>query len=210
MVFAAVLPTIKTTVITTADIRCSLITKMSISMPMDTKKSAPKTSRTGARIFSTSCASSVSPMTVPIRNAPAAAEIPRISPVRASVKQSASADSSKVSSDLNLATKLIIRGTKIAPRVREASANIASLVTSGPISASEAAPVEATPESKVRSTTAAKSSTTRIPTIKRPADELNLPESLRTFTRIAELLIETAAPKKIESIGSQPKIRPSW
>ena len=52
--------------------------------------------------------------------------------------------------------------------------------------------------------TAAKSSTTRMPTIRRPCRSWSIPLSRSTLIMIAELLIERAAPRNIASVVLQP------
>ena len=65
------------------------------------------------------------------------------------------------------------------------------------------------PVRALRSTTAAKSSTTNIPTTNRPRIVFSSPVSLSILTMTAELEIETAAPRKNASLALQPSHFPT-
>ena len=114
---------------------------------------------------------------------------------------------SRVSSDLKRSTKLTSLLANAAPSTRARIAKATSLTTTGPIPAMSAWPVLAAPASTESSTTAAKSSTTRIPTISRPRVSSSCPDSRSMVIRIAELLMLMAAPRTIASMSVQPR---SW
>ncbi len=67
-----------------------------------------------------------------------------------------------------------------------------------------AVPVVARPARTVSMMTAMKSSTTKMPTMSLPCMVSSLPESRSIFIKMAELLTERLAPKKIPSVLLQP------
>ena len=137
-------------------------------------------------------------------NAPAAADVPSVSPISASPKHIARLVISSASLDLKLATKLMMRGAASAPANSAHTKNTPSFAIRSVISPTLAVPVVATPVSTLSSSTAAKSSTTKIPTISRPCRSISIPLSRSTLTITAELLMDSAAPRKIASVAVQP------
>ena len=162
---------------------------------MDMKNRAPNISRTGLTSRVTRPAASVSPMTTPMRKAPAAEDKPSSCAHSPSPKQQPSAASSSVSSEPARDSQCIRRGPSSVPKASAAMQKIASLPTSHPTPPQSADPVVATPESTVSSITAAKSSTSRMPTTVCPHRERIFPLSRSHFSRIAELLMAMAPPR---------------
>ena len=81
-----------------------------MSIPMEMKKIAEKMSRTGAMVLLSTSEYSVSPSTVPMMNAPTAAEMCSCCPTRASPKHIARLTTNITSLDLKRATNLMMRG----------------------------------------------------------------------------------------------------
>ena len=75
---------------------------------------------------------------------------------------------------------------------------------SSPTSAMLVAPVVPTADRTLSRITAAKSSTTRMPMISRPCGLNIWPVSRSIFTMMAELLMESAAPRKKASVAVHP------
>ena len=162
---------------------------------MDRKNSAPNISRTGLTSRITRPAASVSPITTPMRNAPAAADNPsRVAP-NASRKQRPKLATNNVSSAWDLDNMRISRGPSNVPKTNTAMQKIPSFATNHPASARLAEPVVARPARTVSKMTAAKSSTNRMPTMVSPQPERRLPPSRNPFNRMAELLIAMAPPR---------------
>ena len=162
---------------------------------MDRKNSAPNMSRTGATMRVTRPAACVSPITTPMRNAPAAGDSPNSVAQRESRKQKPRLARSSVSSDCSRDSHRITLVASIVPPTSTTTQKITNLPASRPASARLAVPVVASPARTVSSITAAKSSTSRMPTMVWPQPELRLPPSRRPFSRMAELLIAMAPPR---------------
>ena len=134
-----------------------------MSIPMEMKKIAEKMSRTGAMVVLSTSEYSVSPSTVPMMNAPTAAEMCSCCPTRASPKHIARLTTSITSLDLKRATNLMMRGAISAPMNRAHTKKRPSRTMRVRTSPRFAVPEVATPERTLSRMTAAKSSTTSTP-----------------------------------------------
>ena len=172
---------------------------------MEMKKIAEKMSRTGAMVLLSTSEYSVSPSTVPMMNAPTAAEMCSCCPTRASPKHIARLTTNITSLDLKRATNLMMRGAISAPMNRAHTKKRPSRTMRVRTSPRFAVPEVATPDRTLSRMTAAKSSTTRTPTIKAPCRSFSSPVSRSTLMMMAELLIESAAPRNIASVVLQPR-----
>ena len=179
-------------------------TAISMSMPMDMKNSAEKMSRTGAMVLLSTSEYSVSPSTVPMMNAPTAAEMCSCCPTSARPKHSARLTTSITSVERKRATNLMMCGATSAPMNSAQTKNSPSRATKPATSPIFAVPLVAMPESMLSRMTAAKSSTTSMPTIRRPCRSCSIPASRSTLKMIAELLMESAAPRNIASMPLHP------
>ena len=152
----------------------------------------------------TRSAAAVSPITTPIRKAPAAGDSPSSVAHSARRKQNPRLATSRVSSDRSCDNHRITLEPSMVPITSTTTQKMANFPANRPASARLAVPVVASPASTVSRITAAKSSTRRMPTMVWPQVELRLPASRRPFNRMAELLMAMAPPRKSPWLGSMP------
>ena len=178
-------------------------------MPMDTKKTAPNTSRSGVTSRSARCpVGSDLEMTSPARNAPIAAERPIELVIAAIAKASATTVTMKDSRAPTSATRPSTHGMPRRPSTNTRPRARATFAAPAPRSTRNEVPPPASAGSTATMGMNARSWSSRMPVVTRPWREPTAPRSDSVFITTMVLLRERTMPSTMAWAPSHPSARP--